>query len=156
MSRDEDSPVGLHDEVVLLECNLDDMTGEALGFVMEKLMESGALDVWFTPIYMKKNRPGTMLSALCRSDDAPKLRACLLRETTTLGVRYRLLDREIAERRSDEVRTPWGKVRRKLKILDGCVVSIKPEYEDCACLAREHNISLEQVARAAREAHPEP
>ena len=96
-----------------------------------------------------------MLSVLCRPDEAPRLRAWLLRETATLGVRYRLLDREIAERRSDEVRTPWGKVRRKLKILAGRVVSIKPEYEDCARLAREHNVSWEQVARAARDAHPE-
>jgi pyridinium-3,5-bisthiocarboxylic acid mononucleotide nickel chelatase len=144
----------LTDETQLLECNLDDMTAEALAYAMDRLLSAGALDVWFTPIYMKKNRPATMLSVLCRPADGPALRWLLLRETTTLGVRWRSLAREIADRRVDEVMTPWGAVRRKLKLLNGQVVSAKPEYDDCARLAREHGLSLEQVVEAARQAEP--
>ena len=143
-----------HDEVLLLECNLDDMTGEALGYALERVLAAGALDAWFTPIYMKKNRPASMLSVLCRPEDGPALRETLLRETSTLGVRWQPMRRLIAQRRSDQVRTPWGMVRRKLKILDGQVVSVKPEYEDCAQLAREHQVPFERVFEAARAAEP--
>jgi len=142
------------DEVQLLECNLDDMTAEAMAFAMDRLLSAGALDVWFTPIYMKKNRPGTMLSVLCRIEDGPALCTLLLQETTTLGVRWQSLARQLAERRMDEVMTPWGLVRRKLKLLGGRVVSAKPEYEDCALLAREHGLPLDQVVDAARRAKP--
>ena len=141
-----------HDEVLLLECNLDDMTGEALGFALERVLAAGALDAWFTPIYMKKNRPATLLSVLCRPQDGPQLRELLLRETTTLGVRWQPMRRRIAQRQTDQVRISWGLVRRKLKVLDGRVVSVKPEYDDCARLAREHRVPLEQVLEAARSA----
>jgi len=137
------------DQVVLLECNLDDMTAEALGFVLERLMAERALDAWFTPIVMKKGRPATLLSVLCLPEDAARLRRLVLRETTTLGVRWRACEREIAQRQTDQVDTPWGSVRRKLKLLDGVVVSAKPEYEDCARLAREQGIPLQQVIDAA-------
>jgi len=143
---------GQFDEVLLLECNLDDMTGEALGFAIEEILAAGALDAWFTPIYMKKNRPGVLLSVLCRPDDGSRLRALLLRETTTLGVRWTPWRREVAERKTDRVHTQWGVVRRKLKILAGRVVSVKPEYEDCARLARQHQVPLEIVVEAARVA----
>jgi len=143
------------DEVLLLECNLDDMTGEALGFALERILAAGALDAWFTPVYMKKNRPGVLLSVLCRPEDGERLRSLLLHQTTTLGVRWSSSRRQIAERRIDQVRTPWGLVRRKLKLLDGQVVSIKPEYEDCAKLAREHGVPLQSVVEAAREAEGE-
>jgi uncharacterized protein (DUF111 family) len=144
----------LNDQVQLLECNLDDMTAEAMAFVMDRLLSMGALDVWFTPIYMKKNRPGTMLSVLCRPANGPALRLLLLQETTTLGVRWQNLARQVAERQVDEVMTPWGPVRRKLKLLGGQVVSAKPEYEDCAMLAREHGLPLDQVLEAARRVTP--
>jgi len=140
-----------YDEVLLLECNLDDMTAEALGFTLERLLATGALDAWFTPVTMKKSRPGTLLAVLCKPEDGPALRELLLRETTTLGVRWQRLQREIAAREMDEITTPWGVVRRKLKILDGRVVSIKPEFEDCARLARENQVPLEQVIEAARD-----
>lgn len=152
MSGPDASDQGQFDEVLLLECNLDDMTGEALGFAIEEILAAGALDAWFTPIYMKKNRPGVLLSVLCRPDDGSRLRALLLRETTTLGVRWTPWRREIAERKTDRVQTQWGVVRRKLKILAGRVVSVKPEYEDCARLARQHKVPLERVVEAARVA----
>ena len=138
------------DQVALLECNIDDMTGEALGYALERLLDVGALDAWFTSIIMKKGRPGVMLSVLCRPEDAPALRQVMLRETTTLGVRWRLTEREIAERSTDTVETPWGPVRRKLKRLAGRIVSAKPEYEDCARLAREHDVPLQDVIDHAR------
>jgi hypothetical protein len=139
-----------YDEVALLECNLDDMTGEELGFVMERLLQEGALDVWFAPIYMKKNRPATLLSVLCKPDDAMRLRWWLLRETATLGVRWQSYRRQIADRRTVEVETTWGTVRCKLKIVDGQVVSVKPEFDDCARLAVEHGIPLREVSEATR------
>ena len=141
-----------YDRVVLLECNLDDITGEELGFVLERVMAQGALDVWFTPIYMKKTRPATMLSVLCRPEDGAVLRQLLLQETTTLGVRWQPWQREIAQRETDQVQTPWGLVRRKLKRLSGRLISIKPEYDDCARLAREHGVPLHKIIEAAR--HP--
>jgi uncharacterized protein (DUF111 family) len=142
------------DEVLLLECNLDDMTGEELGFVLERVLSEGALDAWFTPVYMKKNRPGTQFSVLCRPGDGSRLRGLLLAETSTLGVRWQPVRRRIAERRAEEVHTPWGTVRCKLKILHGVVVSVKPEYDDCARLAREHHVPLQEVIQAARSAGP--
>lgn len=145
-----------HDEVALLECNLDDMTGEALAYALERLLDGGALDAWFTPIIMKKGRPAVVLSVLCRPGDAPALRQLVLRETTTLGVRWRLMEREIAERSTDRVDTPWGPVRRKLKHLAGRIVSVKPEFEDCARLAREHGVPLQDVLDRARDVPADP
>lgn len=138
------------DKVILIACNIDDMTAEALGFALERLLEAGALDVWFTPIQMKKNRPGTMLSVLCRPDDAEHLSEWVLRTTTTLGVRWRRMERRIADRRTETVETPWGPVRVKVKLLDGEVVGCKPEYEDCARIARQKGLPLQQVIDTSR------
>lgn len=138
------------ERVVQLECNLDDMTGEELGFVLERLLEAGALDVWFTPISMKKSRPAVLLGALCRPEDAEALRALLLRETSTLGVRWCEMERLALERHMVSIRTPWGEVPCKAKLLGGCVVSIKPEYEACARLAREHGLTFRQVEEAVQ------
>jgi len=139
-------------QVVLLECNIDDMTGEALGYALERLLDAGALDVWYTAIQMKKNRPGVLLSVLCRPEEAEKMAQAMLRETTTLGVRHRLLERTIAERQFAQVQTPWGTVGIKLKYLDGECVSIKPEFNDCVALARAHDLPLETVQQAALKA----
>ena len=140
------------DRVVLLECNLDDMTGEELGFALERILGEGALDAWFTPIYMKKNRPATILSVLCRPEEAATLRRLLLRETTTLGVRWRAMERMVAGRNVIQVKTAWGNVRCKLKVLDGEVVRVKPEFDDCARLAREHQVPLSSIIEAAQRA----
>ncbi|MCX8066539.1 MAG: nickel pincer cofactor biosynthesis protein LarC [Anaerolineae bacterium] len=140
------------EEVVLLECNLDDATGELLGYVMERLFAAGALDVWFVPVQMKKSRPGVVLSALARPERADALVGLILRETPTLGVRVRPVERVVAGRAERAVETPWGPVRVKEKWLEGKRVSISPEYEDCARIARERGIPLEEVYAAAREA----
>ncbi len=142
----------LADSVVELRCNLDDADGEVLGYALEQLLEAGALDVWFTPIQMKKNRPATMLSVLARPADAERLTALLLRETPTLGVRRQVLARRKAARRVRRVETPWGEVRVKVKLLDGEEISASPEYEDCARLAAAHGVPLMAVMEAARVA----
>jgi len=146
MTADDITPT----RVAQLECNIDDMTAEALGYVLEQLLAHGALDAWFTPITMKKGRPATLLSLLCRVGDVDEYCDWLLRETSTLGVRWHLCDRRIAQRTSDQVETPWGPVRRKLKLLDDVVISAKPEYDDCARIAHEHRIPIQQVIDAAR------
>jgi len=140
------------DQVVLLQCNIDDMTGEALGYALDLLLSHGALDAWFTPIYMKKNRPATMLSVLCRPDDAERVSDLVLAHTTTLGVRVGSVDRRLAERRLVRVDTSYGPVQCKAKIVGGQIVSVKPEYEDCARLAASQNVSLELVRASALRA----
>ena len=137
------------DRVVLLECNLDDTTGEMLGYAMERLFATGALDVWFTPVQMKKNRPGIVLSVLVPPDRATTVAQVVLRETSTLGLRVLPVERIVAERRVSKVETPWGEVRVKEKWLAGERVAVSPEYEDCAHIARAHSIPLHQVFDAA-------
>lgn len=139
---------GNHEQVVLLECNLDNATGETLGHAMERLFAAGALDVWFTPIQMKKNRPGVALSVIVAPGEADRLAEVMLRVTPTLGLRWLELERRTAERRTETVQTPWGEVRVKVKILDGGIVQRRPEYEDCARIAREQGIPLEDVVQA--------
>ncbi len=138
-------------ETSLIETNLDDMTPEELGFAMERLFGAGALDVYFTPIQMKKNRPATMLSVIAPLDKESELAATVLRETTTLGVRISRTSRVTAERRVETVDTPLGPIRVKVKSFEGRV-SCSPEYEDCARVARERGVSLPEVIRAAMEA----
>jgi uncharacterized protein (TIGR00299 family) protein len=140
----------LSDQVVELSCNLDDATGETLGYVLERLLAAGALDVWFTSIQMKKNRPATQVSVLTQPEDADRLSDILLEETPTLGVRQQLLSRHKANREIREVDTPWGIVRVKIKILQGNAVAASPEYDDCARLAAETGVPLAKVMAAAQ------
>lgn len=128
-------------EVLELACNLDDMTGEQIGFAMERLFDCGALDVWTTPIGMKKSRPAVMLSALCRQADRERVLRCMFANTTTLGVRENLCRRSELERTTSERETPCGAARRKTA--DGWgVTRRKWEYDDLARIAKEQNISL--------------
>ena len=143
---------GESDQVVELGCNLDDASGELLGYTMERLLSAGALDVWFTPIQMKKNRPATKLSVLCQPQDAAGLADLLLRETPTLGVRQQVVSRAKAGREMRQVETPWGSIRVKLKIMGGLVVAASPEYDDCARLAAAAGVPLQKVMVAARHA----
>jgi uncharacterized protein (TIGR00299 family) protein len=150
-----EAPANLrHDEVVVIEANLDDMTPEMLGYAMERLFEAGALDVYFTPIQMKKNRPAILLGVIGRPERVSALAELILRETTTLGVRLRRSERLISDRRQATVQTPFGPVRVKLKVLGERVVAA-PEYEDCARLAREHRVPIADVYRATELAASE-
>ncbi len=134
------------DAVLELQCNLDDMTPEAIGFAMEQLLDSGALDVFTTPIGMKKSRPGTLLSVLCRPEDRETLVQALFRHTTTLGIREQVCHRYTLQRRIETVETPYGTVRKKVASGYG-VTREKPEYEDLAEIARKNDMTLYQAAQ---------
>ncbi|MCI0836355.1 MAG: nickel pincer cofactor biosynthesis protein LarC [Chloroflexi bacterium] len=139
-------------ELMLLETNIDDSTGEVLGYVHELLMELGALDAWFTPIQMKKNRPAVMLSVLVGRELVDSAAELILKETSTLGIRRRPVSRYEADREIVEVDTSLGKVPVKLKRLDGEVVQVSPEYEACREIARETGLPLAEVMRVASDA----
>ena len=139
--------------VKIIETNIDDMSGELLGYVQERLFEIGARDVWFTPIQMKKNRPATMLSIIVSADNEAEVVELVMRETSTLGVRVRPLERIEAEREVVRIETSVGSTAVKLKRLNGRVVSVSPEYEDARLCARERDLPLQEVFnRIQREA----
>ena len=132
------------DAIAELKCNIDDMTGEEIGFAMEQLLSGGALDVFTTPIGMKKNRPGVLLSVLCRAGDREKMARLIFRHTTTLGIRESLQNRYTLERRTQTLSTPYGAVRQKISSGYG-VQRQKAEYEDITAIAREQGLSIAQV-----------
>jgi uncharacterized protein (TIGR00299 family) protein len=141
-----------HDQVWVLETNLDDTSGELVGHCVGELSSAGALDVYTTPIQMKKNRPGVTITVLCRAEDADRLEAVLFRETTTLGVRRWSAARHVLARQAHRVETPWGPVEGKLGWLDGGAVRFAPEFESCRQLAAAHNLPLREVYEAAQRA----
>lgn len=138
---------GMRPELMLLETNIDDSPGEVLGYVHEQLMDMGCLDVWFTPIQMKKNRPATMLTALVHRDKVDDAAELILRETTTLGVRRRPVQRYEAERQVVNVDTSLGKVPVKLKRIGDTIAQAQPEYEACKKIAIESGMPLAEVMR---------
>ena len=135
-------------EMVKMEVNLDDISGEWLGFVMDRLFDAGANDVFYSPIYMKKNRPGILLQLLCAASAIPKMKDILLAETTTLGIRYYPLTVHRMERTFTQVETEWGAVTVKQGLRNGEVFQSSPEYETCKKIAEENNIPLKQVYQA--------
>ncbi|WP_419785545.1 nickel pincer cofactor biosynthesis protein LarC [Pseudodesulfovibrio sp.] len=139
----------------LLQCNVDDMTGEQLGDVMELFMEQGAMDVHFTSIIMKKNRPAIMISLLCGEEDEARFKTLLFRHTATLGVKSMLLEKTELERRMDTVETVYGPVTVKRALLDGKVIRSKPEYEECRAIARRENLPLAEVSALVNDADRE-
>tara|TARA_B100001971_G_C17840385_1_gene358312 strand:+ start:131 stop:574 length:444 start_codon:yes stop_codon:yes gene_type:complete len=130
-----------------LETNIDDSTGEMLGYVHELLMDMGCLDVWFTPIQMKKNRPGTLLSVLVGRDLVDQAAELILKETTTLGVRRRSVRRYEADRQTVNIDTSVGQVPVKLKRVGDTIAQAAPEYEACRRIARETGLPLGEVIR---------
>jgi uncharacterized protein (TIGR00299 family) protein len=136
----------------LIETNVDNMNPELFGHTMERLLAVGALDVFYTPIVMKKSRPATLVSVLAEPPLVDALSEVLFRETTTLGVRVTEVSRRCLEREWREVETQWGTVRVKIGRLHGEVVNVAPEYEDCARLAREKGVPAKVVYDAVREA----
>jgi len=137
------------EQIVLLETNLDDNSAEINGYVMEKLFASGALDVFFTPIQMKKNRLATMLSVICRPADTELLVAILFRETSTLGVRRQFMEMLSLEWTNEIVETPYGPIQVKVARLPGGTSKRAPEYEDCKKAAEIHSVPLRTVYAAA-------
>ena len=138
------------EDVAELRCNLDDMTGEAIAFAAETLMEAGALDVWSQPIYMKKGRPGTMLCCLCRAGEEQKYAELMLRHTTTLGVRWQTMRRMALDRKPETLSSPWGPVRAKRSFGHG-VDRLKPEFDDVAAIARREGLDVTTVARSLED-----
>ena len=131
--------------MVIVETNIDDMMGEMLGYVQEKLLKSGAADVWFTPIQMKKGRPGVILSVICGQAEEERVARLLLRETTTLGVRVRPLHRYEAERDLLEFMSSLGPAAAKVKRLLGEPPRVALEYEACKRLAEKTGLPLAEV-----------
>ena len=151
----EAEDAGPRQGITLLETNIDDASPQLLGYTQERLFAMGALDVWHTPIQMKKGRPGTLLSVLVPTTLEAGAVSLLLQETTTLGVRRREVERYEAEREMREVDTSFGRVAVKVKLLDGRPVAASPEYDACRAIALERGIPLQevlaQVTQAARE-----
>jgi uncharacterized protein (TIGR00299 family) protein len=138
--------------VVVLETNIDDMNPELYGYVMERLFEAGALDVFLTPIQMKKNRPATLLSVIAQPDKTALLAEIVLAETTSLGVRFQEMNRVCLDREVRPVRTRFGPISVKIGRLAGKVVTVAPEYEACKAAARKHRVPLKTIYDAARSA----
>lgn len=139
--------------ISVLEANLDDMNPQVFGYVLDRLLEEGALDVFGMPVQMKKNRPGTLLTVLCKPELASKLAHLIFAETTTLGIRQREEIRQTLARRWENVRTPWGEVRVKIASMNGTVTNYAPEYEDCRRIAAEHHVPLKTVMQEAARAY---
>ena len=147
-----DTP-GSSDRVWVLETNLDDLPGEVVGHTTTLLMAAGALDTFLTPIQMKKNRPGVMVTVLCDRGQIPAMETILFRETTTLGIRRYEVGRHKLKRQAAEVETPFGTVKGKLGWLDGRPPTFSPEYEDCARVANAQGVPLREVYNAAHAAY---
>jgi hypothetical protein len=141
------------DTIFVLEANLDDLNPQVFGYVMDRLLDEGALDVFGIPVQMKKNRPGTLLTVLCTPENASKLTELIFIETTTLGVRRREEVRQTLARRWQSVRTRWGDVRVKIASMNGTVTNYAPEYEDCRRIAADHHVPLKRVIVEAIEAY---
>ncbi|MDA1128156.1 MAG: nickel pincer cofactor biosynthesis protein LarC [Chloroflexi bacterium] len=138
-------------QVVLLETNLDDVSGLVLGYTQERLFAIGALDVWNTPIQMKKNRPGTLLSALVPKDNAREATEVILRETPTLGIRTRQVDRYVAGREMVSIQSDLGPINVKVKILDGKAISAAPEPDEVRRIALETGKPFQEVYQRITE-----
>lgn len=131
----------------MLECTIDDMTPEALGVAMDMLLAAKPMDVHFTPVFMKKNRPGTNIHVLCAPEDQNRFKLLLFKHTTTLGIRSMMVDKSTLARTMEPRSTPWGTVTMKKALMNGQVIRSKPELEECRNIAQRHDISLDQVYR---------
>ena len=145
------SPKTKDQNLTLLETNIDDLSPQTLGYVMERAFETGALDCWFTPIQMKKNRPAAMISILCNREKKDLLTKLLYRETTTLGVRVSEIERSCLPREIIKVKTEFGTIDVKIAKLDDEVINVKPEYEQMREFALQSKISLREMERKVLE-----
>ncbi len=134
------------DGIYVMETNIDDCSGEILGYTSELLFNEGALDVFFTPIFMKKNRPAYRLTVACKREDMEKLQNIIFRETTTIGIRYRFEERKVLERKNLEIDTKYGKLKVK-KVVNNKEEYIYPEFESMKELAKRNNVPLKEVYR---------
>jgi len=140
------------ERVMLLECEIDDMNPQIYGVVMDQLLAAGALDVYYAPVQMKKNRPGTLVTIVAPPDLRPVLTQIIFRETTTLGLRYHEVFRECLARERVSVQTPWGAVRIKVARQGDTIMNAAPEFDDCVRLATEQARAVKEVQAAAMQA----
>jgi uncharacterized protein (TIGR00299 family) protein len=140
---------GYDEEISVIEANLDDMNPQIYGYFLERALAAGALDVYTMPVQMKKNRPGTLLTVLCKPPDTNTLTSLIFAETTTFGVRVTTAQRRILPREHVRVSTTFGDVRIKLSRVNGRILHVSPEFEDCRKLAVEKNVPLQQVINEA-------
>jgi uncharacterized protein (TIGR00299 family) protein len=145
----EKSIAGFDEEIAVVEANLDDMNPQIYGYFLEKALGMGALDVYTTPVQMKKNRPGTLLTVLCRPGDTQGLMDLIFAETTTFGVRTYRAQRRLLPREWVSVATDYGDVRIKVSRVNGRILHVAPEFEDCKKLAAEKDVPLQRVIAAA-------
>jgi len=139
----------LRETISVLEASLDDLSPQVLAYATEQLLAAGALDVFSAPVQMKKGRPGVLLTALSKREDADRLTKIIFSETTTLGVRRRDEQRQVLARHWQEVETSWGPVRIKIASMNGSISNYAPEYEDCRALAEANHVPLKQVMEEA-------
>jgi uncharacterized protein (TIGR00299 family) protein len=145
----EKAVVGFDEEIAVIEANLDDMNPQIYGYFLEKALGAGALDVYTTPVQMKKNRPGTLLSVLCKPQDTNALMTLIFAETTTFGARSYRAQRRVLPREWVSVATEYGDVRIKVSRVNGRILHVAPEFEDCRKLAEEKNVPLQRVIAEA-------
>ncbi|MYK88704.1 MAG: LarC family nickel insertion protein, partial [Acidobacteria bacterium] len=148
----EGTGTGAFERVVVLECQIDDMNPQLYGVLMDRLAAAGALDVFYAPIQMKKNRPGTLVTVVAPPGRREALSDVLFRESTTIGLRVTETDRERLDREAVAVETPIGSVRIKVARRDGAIRNASPEFEDCARLAAERRLSIKEVQAIAVKA----
>jgi uncharacterized protein (TIGR00299 family) protein len=141
------------ERVTVIECEIDDMNPQLFGVAMDRLYEAGALEVFYVPVQMKKNRPGTLLTVVTAPERRPMLADIIFKETTTIGLRHYDVDRECLQRELVTVETPAGPVRVKIAWREGRVVNAVPEFEDCARLATAANLSVKEVQALAIKAY---
>jgi uncharacterized protein (TIGR00299 family) protein len=140
------------ESIVVLECEIDDMNPQLFGPLMDHLHEAGALDVFYAPVQMKKNRPGTLVTVLARPGDRERLAALLFTETTTIGVRYQEMRRDRLDREARTIETPAGPIRFKVASRDGRVLNAAPEFDDCARAAAARGLPIKDVQAIAMKA----
>ena len=145
------APTSAKERVIVVETNIDDMNPQIYDYVMERLLAMEVLEIFITPILMKKNRPGHLLTVICPCEKLPAVTKFLLRETTTLGLRWHEEERAKAEREIVPLQTKYGRIRFKLARWEGKVINLSPEYEDCKRLAKEKGIPLKEVFDEARK-----
>ncbi len=140
------------ERIVVMECEIDDMNPQIYGVLMDRLLEAGALDVYYVPVQMKKNRPGTLITLVAAPEKRQALAEIIFRETTTLGVRYHEVFRDCLERERISVQTPWGDVRIKVARRGPTIMNAAPEFDDCVRLATAHGRAVKEVQAAAMRA----
>jgi pyridinium-3,5-bisthiocarboxylic acid mononucleotide nickel chelatase len=149
----EEATAGAEEQVAVIDATIDDMSPQIYGYFQEKALEAGALDVYSTPIQMKKNRPAQKITCVCAISDVDRLAELIFCETTTIGIRYVIAQRKTLKREFLQVQTPYGDVSMKISLLNGRQVNCIPEFEDCRKLAEKNRVALKEIQAAAVHAY---